>query len=116
MGVSIYCTVERASPLSSLEKNAIESICERYSDGLKIDGECLDFYDLDDDEANVILDGSVKLSLDSEEATLVGLRHWRDCLTELRRAISDADWRVALEDEEFDWDEQRGWSLPGLDV
>ncbi|UXL37055.1 hypothetical protein N7D90_15855 [Pseudomonas fragi] len=115
MGVSVYYTAERAKPLSTLEKNAIESIQNEYSASINVEGECLDFYDSDDYEGNVILDGSVKLPLYSEDAATIGLRHWRNCLTELRRAISNAEWKVALEDDEFDWDEQHGWSLPGLD-
>lgn len=125
MGVSIYYTSTRDKPLTPKESKAIEAIEEQYSVTDEIDaylktGEGLNwedfsFYEADPETPDVILDGSVKLPDNTDEAPIVGIQHWRTCLTEIRRAIPDAEWSVRLDETDFDWDEQSGWSLPGFE-
>ncbi|SDC16324.1 hypothetical protein [Streptomyces prasinopilosus] len=37
-----------------------------------------------------------------------------DSVTELRRAVPDAEWRVHLDDLDVPWDETEGCALPGM--
>jgi hypothetical protein len=50
---------------------------------------------------------ATKIPDNSEEAIWIGVQHWCEALSELRRAIADAEWRVHVDDHDIVWDEAR---------
>ena len=116
MGISIYYSARRSTPLSSSEQKAIESVDERFSvdeailrycetgEGPNWESFCV--YDPNDEEPDVIFAGATGLPDNSEEALWQGLQHWCSALTEIRRALKDTEWDVAVDDHEIAWDEE----------
>lgn len=42
------------------------------------------------------------------------IAHVLDCITELRQAVPEAEWRVHMDDLDVPWDEAEGYALPGM--
>lgn len=117
MSVSIHYTAERRKLLSPEELAAVASITKKYSvnsaiEALIAGGTGLNwesFHCVTNPEpsklfrAVTVFQGSTKLPDNSENATWEGVQHWCSCLSELRRAIATATWRVAVEDHEIVW-------------
>lgn len=76
--------------------------------------EGLYLYDSDETESDEIVDGSTKLPPDAARVLLV-VGHVLGSVTELRRALPGAQWRVHLDDLDVPWDEVQGYLLPGMD-
>jgi len=120
MSISIYYTAGRAQKLTERERDAMIAVTRKYSASDQIEEieECLRshggmnwekglyFYD-DDLSPDSILEGSTKLPDITEEAIWLSLQHWCKALSELRRAIPDADWRVHVDDHDIEWDADR---------
>jgi hypothetical protein len=113
MGVSIYYEVTRDRACSEKENALIRSIIKKYNDDPDIvslvdegGGELFSFYP-DSDEANVILEGAVKLplSLDSDDVMYVG-ESWLDLLSEIRNILEDSTWRVHIDGAPVFWNEK----------
>lgn len=51
-----------------------------------------------------VLSGSTVLPDNAENATWVGVQHWCRCLSQLRSALPECDWHVAVEDHAIEWD------------
>lgn len=114
MGVSIYYTAARAQPLTPAERDAIDAAKARYPrpglvgesgcPELERDGEAFSEYPIDEQtEPGVIFVGSTKLTLHSEEAFWVSIQYWCRLLSEIRRVIPDAEWRVHVDDADIPW-------------
>jgi hypothetical protein len=109
VSVSIYYTARRGRPLSCGERSAIDEARSRYplagllaSHGFaeaRRDGEAFGVYPSDNPtEPDVVFEGSTKLTLCDEEAFRVSIEYWCWLLSEIRRVIPDAEWRVHIDD------------------
>ncbi|MDG0795172.1 hypothetical protein OMP38_33360 [Cohnella ginsengisoli] len=115
MGVSVYYTCMRDHNLTDSEEQEITAIIDKYNEGfeLKDMGETFYVYDYDQDKPTVIFAGSTKLPFsDNFEDTWHALFYWLNCLTDVRRSISNGDWHVHLDDTDAIWDEEAGWQMP----
>lgn len=136
MGVSLYYSAERGSPLTADERATVERLIAEGEASLReealelfptwhADGEVpleyrspaevfegmglhADEY-LDGDE---VLSGSSKMPPSScgVGPLLAQLRHYLEALTRMRRALPDARWSVRAEDTEIPWTED-GYTL-----
>ncbi|MFJ7629397.1 hypothetical protein ACIQZN_23160 [Streptomyces sp. NPDC097595] len=114
MSVSLYYTARRATPLTGSESAAVARIVtERQASFPYEDEESLYVYDPRTAEPGTVLDGSTKMPFDPGRLLPV-VAHVLDSVTELRLALPDADWRVHMDDLDVDWDEARGYELPGM--
>jgi len=118
MSISIYYTARRKQPLSTAERLMIDSavskagvepqIEEYCATGHGLNWESFCVYDKrDSTEWDVIFEGATKLPDNSEDAAWVGLQHWCQLLTEIRRNLSEASWEVQVEDHPIVWDEDQ---------
>ena len=115
MSISIYYSAERQIPLSENENEKIEQLIEEYSESYtyKDTQESFYLYDYDEDEPEVIFNGSTKLPLsDNFEETIIAVLHWAECLSEIRRIVPGASWSVNMDDTDFIWSDEDGWQLP----
>lgn len=114
MSVSIYYTATRSRPLTCGEQAAIDEARSRYPlSGLlaehgfaeaQRDGEAFSVRSPDDPTGpDVVFEGSTKLTLFDEEAFRVSIEYWCRLLTEIRRLIPDAAWRVHIDDHDIHW-------------
>lgn len=55
--------------------------------------------------SEIILAGATKLPDNTQDAMWTGIQHWCAALSEIRRAVPDAAWSVAVDDHEMTWDE-----------
>jgi hypothetical protein len=115
MGISIYYTASRERPLNPAERGAVEAAVSRFSvedlanehsfKGEEFTGEAFCVYDPDDpSEPGIVFEGATKLPSNSEEAFWAAIQYWCRLLTEIRRIIPDADWRVHIDDHDIWWD------------
>src|ERR1044071_458666 len=107
MSVSIYYEARRKQPLSESERAAVDAIIQRFSvndqieryirsgQGLNWESFCL--YDAPT-EPDIILEEATKLPDKTEDAVWTGIQHWCATLSEIRRAVPHAEWRVAVDD------------------
>ncbi|NEC05856.1 hypothetical protein [Streptomyces sp. SID7909] len=114
MSVSLYYTARRATPLTGSESAAVARIVtERQTSFPYEDEESLFVYDPGTSDPGTVLDGSTKMPFDPGRLLPV-VAHVLDSVTEFRRALPDADWRVHMDDLDVEWDEARGYELPGM--
>lgn len=115
MSISIYYEARRASRLSADEQASISDVESKFSidkhleendrTGAGYNWESFCIYDPSrPTDAGVIFEGATKLPDNSENAVWDGLRHWCAALTEIRRIIPDAEWRVHVDDHDIHWD------------
>jgi hypothetical protein len=116
MSVSIYYTARRARPLSPDERAAVGRIRAAYSIRDQVEryaqarqghnGENFHVYDPDDPtESGVVFEGATKLPDNSQDAMWELVQHWCRLLSEVRRAVPGAAWRVHVDDHDIRWDE-----------
>ncbi|MBH0087283.1 hypothetical protein I6E84_13770 [Psychrobacter sp. SCQQ22] len=113
MGVSFYYTAERNTPLTPQEQEEVASIIDKYNDNFEHaeDAESFDLYAYDDSESEVILAGATKISSSMDVEDLIyTLGHWLECLTDIRLAVTDADWHVHLDDTDAVWVDDK-WQM-----
>ena len=120
MSVSLYYRARRTAPPSETEAAAVERIAAAHQESFPYeDEESLylyeDLYEGGGSEPGEILAGSTKLPLE-EDRMMPVIVHVLDSLTELRRALPGADWRVHMDDLDIPWDEDDGYALPGGDL
>ncbi|NEC67635.1 hypothetical protein [Streptomyces sp. SID9727] len=114
MSVSLYYTARRATPLSGSESATVTRVvAERRASFPYEDEESLYLYDPGAAEPGTVLDGSTKMPFDPGRLLPV-VAHVLDSVTELRRALPDADWHVHMDDLDVEWDEAKGYELPGM--
>ncbi|MGW1844697.1 hypothetical protein [Streptomyces sp. NPDC001966] len=110
MSVSLYYSARRAQPLTSAESAAVQRVVGARAQSFPYDEEeSLYLYDID----GQILTGSTKLPIDPDRWLPV-IVHVLDSVTELRRALGDAQWHVHMDDVDVPWDETEGYALPGM--
>jgi hypothetical protein len=115
VSISIYYSAARTTPLGEKEKLNVEAAIRRASVDEDIEqylrtGQGLNwesFSLFQPPRAGLVLEGSTKLPDNSDEAVLSGVRHWCRLLSTLRSIVKEATWRVAVEDHEIPWDEER---------
>jgi hypothetical protein len=117
MGVSIYYTASRPEPLSPAERANVDVIVARYpldaliaecgvSEG-EYSGEGFCVYPPDaDTEPGVVFEGATKLPLCSEDVMWAAVQYWCRLLSEVRRVLPGADWRVHVDDHNIPWVEE----------
>ena len=116
MSVSIYYAARRHQPLTPAEQAAIDRIHASYSirdhveqhvqTGLGHNGENFRIYDPGAPiDPGTIFEGATKLPDNSEDAFAELLQHWCELLSEVRRVVRGAEWRVHLDDYDIHWDE-----------
>jgi hypothetical protein len=116
MSISIYYTAFRDTPLTPEEEEQVAAIGRRFSVDDRIrtyiqtgsgeNWESFTVYAKDHlSKAGVIFEGATKLPDNNEEAIWIGVRHWCSALTEIRRSIRNARWRVHVDGHEIAWDE-----------
>ncbi|MET9264762.1 hypothetical protein [Amycolatopsis sp. NPDC004079] len=112
MSTSLYYDASRATALTPTETAAIERIVTaRQSSVPYPDEESLYLYEEGGSEPDEIVAGSTKIPFDPDRMMAV-LEHVLGSVTELRRALPDAEWRVHLDDFDLPWDESEGYFLP----
>lgn len=110
MSVSIYYSARRAQPLTGAEAATVERVVAARAQSFPYDDEeGLYLYDVD----GQIVTGSTKLPTDPDRWLPV-IIHVLDSVTELRRAVGDAQWHVHTDDVDVPWDETEGYALPGM--
>jgi len=117
MGVSIYYDASRPTPLTPEEQKAIDAIVEKYSVTKEIEqfletgvgwrGESFDIDPPQFRKPGVIFQGSTGLPLETIEESVTAAKRWCQVLTEIRRAVPDAEWSVNIDDAEIPWDEEQ---------
>jgi hypothetical protein len=118
VGVSIYYTASRPTPLAPAEQTAIDVAVARYPVEALIaecgvaedefNGEAFCAYPADaDTEPGVVFEGATKLPLCSEEAMWAAVQYWCRLLSEVRGVLPDAAWRVHVDDHDIAWDEEK---------
>lgn len=102
-------------PLNEEEKGTVEKILAKHLANQEIvslvengRGELFSFYD--NPEHPIILNGSTKLPVDlfpdEIDDFIYVAEHWFDLLSELKNAISNAEWHVTLDDKPLFWNEE----------
>ncbi|MER5741415.1 MULTISPECIES: hypothetical protein [unclassified Streptomyces] len=114
MSVSLYYSAHRPEPLTEAERAAVDRIAAaRLSAFPYDDTEGLCLYEDAGREPHAVVAGSTKLPFDPDRVVPVMI-HVLDSVTELRRALPGAEWRVHMDDLDADWDETEGYGFPGL--
>ncbi|WP_406093123.1 hypothetical protein [Streptomyces sp. NBC_01013] len=114
MSVSLYYNAHRATPLTEAESEAVERVVAAHMASFPYDDEeSLYVYDGRSSESREIVAGSTKMPFDPGRLMPV-IAHVLDSVTELRRALPDAEWRVHMDDLDIPWDEAEGYALPGM--
>ncbi|GAA2368252.1 MULTISPECIES: hypothetical protein [Streptomyces] len=113
MGVSIYYQARRSTPPTEAETAEVARIAAAHQASFPYeDEESLYLYDHDGSDPDEILAGSTKLPL-APDRLLPVTAHVLASVTELRRALPDAEWQVHIDDVDIPWDGDEGYALPG---
>ncbi|WP_406279820.1 hypothetical protein [Embleya sp. NBC_00896] len=114
MSVSLYYSAHRTTPLTEAELASVARIVAAHITSFPYDDEeSLYVYDRRAAGPEEIVAGSTKMPLDPGRLMPV-IAHVLDSVTELRRAMPDAEWRVHMDDLDVPWDEAEGYALPGM--
>lgn len=114
MSVSLYYSAHRATPLTETESASVERVVAAHVASFPYDDEeDLYLYDRSASEPEQIVAGATKMPFDPGRLMPV-IAHVLDSVTELRRALPDAEWRVHMDDLDVEWDEAEGYALPGM--
>lgn len=112
MSVSLYYSATRATPLTDAESAAVERIVAAHQASFPYEyEESLYLYDRGAGEPDEIVAGATKLPTDFERVVPV-LEYLLGSLSDLRRALPGAEWRVHLDDVDIPWDDSDGFVLP----
>ncbi|MFI6947318.1 hypothetical protein [Streptomyces sp. NPDC050422] len=114
MSVSLYYNAHRATPLTEAESASVERVVAARTASFPYDDEeGLYLYEESASEPREIVAGSTKMPFDPGHLMPV-IAHVLDSVTELRRAVPDAEWRVHMDDLDVPWEEAEGYALPGM--
>lgn len=110
MSISLYYDAKRDMVLSESEQQVLNIIIEKYNKAfsLKEDGESFSVYRYNLNEPESVFSGSIGLPDDPEKASVATL-YWMECLSELRRYLSNCAWEVSLDDYDIPWNESEGY-------
>ncbi|WP_328896069.1 hypothetical protein [Streptomyces sp. NBC_00236] len=113
MSVSLYYHAQRATPLTEAESASVERIVAAHMAAFPYEEEeSLYLYETPGDPEEIVA-GSTKMPFDPGRLLPV-IAHVLDSVTELRRALPGAEWRVHMDDLDVPWDEAEGYVLPGM--
>ncbi|MFE2870324.1 hypothetical protein [Embleya sp. NPDC059259] len=114
MSVSLYYSAHRAAPLTEAESALVARVVAAHTASFPYDDEeSLYLHDRRAAGPEEIVAGATKMPLDPGRLMPV-IAHVLDCVTDLRRAVPDAEWRVHMDDLYVSWDEAEGYALPGM--
>ncbi|MCX4825660.1 hypothetical protein OG883_38605 [Streptomyces sp. NBC_01142] len=114
MSVSLYYSAHRTTPPTEAESACVARVVPAHMASFPYDDEeSLYVYVRRAAEPEEIVAGSTKMPLDPGRLMPV-IAHVLDSVTELRRAMPDAEWRVHMDDLDVPWDEAEGYALPGM--
>ncbi|MFJ3702989.1 MULTISPECIES: hypothetical protein [Streptomyces] len=114
MSVSLYYCASRTAPLTDAETAAVERIVAAHRASFPYeDQESLYLYDSDDSRPDEVVAGSTKMPFDPDMVLPV-LDHVLGSVSELRRALPGAEWRVHMDDLDVPWGEAEGYAFPGM--
>ncbi|WP_328950238.1 hypothetical protein OG778_22065 [Streptomyces sp. NBC_00184] len=114
MSVSLYYNAQRATPLTEAESAAVERVVAAHMASFPYEEEeSLYLYETPASEPREIVGGSTKMPFDPGRLLPV-IAHVLASVTELRRALPGAEWRVHMDDLDVPWDEAEGYVLPGM--
>ncbi|GAA2646183.1 hypothetical protein GCM10010425_64360 [Streptomyces spororaveus] len=114
MSVSLYYCAHRTTPLTEGESASVSGVVAAHTASFPYDDEeSLYLYGRRTAGPQEILAGSTKMPLDPGRLMPV-IAHVLDCITELRQAVPEAEWRVHMDDLDVPWDEAEGYALPGM--
>lgn len=101
-------------PLTDAETAAVERVVAAHMASFPYeDQESLYLYESDDSRPDEVVAGSTKMPHDPGRVLTV-LDHVLGSVTELRRALPGAEWRVHLDDLDVPWEETDGYAFPGM--
>lgn len=101
-------------PLTATETAAVERIVAAHVSSFPYEYEaCLHLYSDGGVGPGEIVAGSTKMPRDLGRVLPV-ITHVLDSVTELRRALPGAEWRVHLDDSDVPWHEDEGYALPRM--
>lgn len=114
MSVSLYYNAHRATALTEAESASVDRVVAARTASFPYDDEeGLYLYEGPASEPREIVAGSTKMPFDPGRLMPV-IAHVLDSVTELRRALPDAEWRVHMDDLDVAWEEAEGYALPGM--
>ncbi|MFS0697420.1 hypothetical protein [Streptomyces nitrosporeus] len=114
MSVSLYYSAHRTAPLTEAESASVARVAAAHLASFPYDDEeSLYLYEDPADGSGAVVAGSTKMPFDPGRLLPV-VAHVLDSVTELRRAVPDAEWRVHMDDLDVPWDEAEGYALPGM--
>nr|WSW67089.1 hypothetical protein OG461_13255 [Streptomyces sp. NBC_00995] len=114
MSVSLYYHARRATALTETESASVERVVVAHMASFPYeDEESLYLYERPGSEPQELLAGSTKMPFDPGRLLPV-IARVLDSVTQLRRALPGAEWRVHLDDLDVPWDEAEGYVLPGM--
>ncbi|TDC63541.1 hypothetical protein E1200_22075 [Actinomadura sp. GC306] len=112
MSVSLYYSAIRPTPLTDGETAAVDRIVAAHMESFPYEyEETLYLYENGAGEPDEIVAGSTKMPTDFDRVVPV-LDHVLSSLTQMRRSLPGAEWRVHLDDLDIPWDETDGYFLP----
>lgn len=105
MSVSLFYSASRSAQISPTEQKSIDALVTRADRFTRSEwGESFIVYAPGaDTPPGIIFEGSTKLPED-EEALWNALQHRLALLSQIRNVLSDATWRVHVEDHDMVWD------------
>lgn len=122
MSMDIHYEAKRPTPLSAGEKTAIDEITQKYWQEYprKDEYEGPGFFNTEGEEDIVYL-GLLRMPLEFMHEGPEGmegfedmeefLNYWLKWLTDVTRALPDAEWNVEFEDIPLIWHEENGWQM-----
>ncbi|MFF8193457.1 hypothetical protein ACF05L_21955 [Streptomyces bobili] len=114
MSVSLYYNAHRTTSLTEAESASVARVVAAHMASFPYDDEeSLYVYDGHSAAPEEIVAGSTKMPLDPGRLMPV-IAHVLDSVTELRRAVPDAEWLVHMDDLDVPWDEAEGYALSGM--
>jgi hypothetical protein len=125
MGISIYYEARRPKPLSHDERAKIAELIKKYAvedrihvrERLGYGPKWESFFVYPPDSAedpDVVFEGATGLPANSDRAFEQGTSHWCALLSEIRRVLFDAAWRVTIDDHHVLWNEAASRFEPPL--
>jgi hypothetical protein len=110
MGVSLHWSASRGHALSSTEEAQLRGLVAAHNASFAYDAQTLQIDPPQQD--GPVLQGSTQLPSADPFATFLGLAHWCQALTDMRRALPDAVWEAHVDGEPVPWDDAEGYGWP----
>lgn len=112
MAVRLHYRAARAHALSPDEATAARALLDTHNAAFPFDAELLSLDGAGEGAGETALHGSTTLPEQDPFTTFLGLAHWCQALTDLRRALPGTTWDVSVDDEPVPWDDATGFGWP----